>query len=82
MLMVGPALCLMRSDPIPGGTGLHSTSCSWKPLYAGGVGKVTFTVLGLEPGEHTLTFVLKTQHGYKETIGEVVEKKLRVVVHT
>lgn len=78
MLMVGPALCLMQSHPIPGGTGLHSTSCSWKPLFAGGVGKVTFTVLGLEVGEHTLTFVLKTKHGQKD----VVEKKLRVVVHT
>ncbi|XP_011613600.2 complement C5 isoform X1 [Takifugu rubripes] len=75
MLTVGPALCLMQSHPIPGGTGLHSTSCNWKPLFAGGVGKVTFTVLGLEPGEHTLTFVLKTQHGQKD----VVEKKLRVV---
>lgn len=37
---------------------------------------MTFTVLGLEPGEHTLTFVLKTQHGQKD----IVEKKLRVVV--
>lgn len=39
---------------------------------------MAFTVLGLEPGEHTLTFVLKTQRGQKD----VVEKKLRVVVHT
>uniref|UniRef100_A0A3B3XAZ3 Anaphylatoxin-like domain-containing protein n=1 Tax=Poecilia mexicana TaxID=48701 RepID=A0A3B3XAZ3_9TELE len=44
-------------------------------LAAGGVGKVTFTLLGLEPGEHTLTFTLTIQSGVKD----VVKKTLRVV---
>lgn len=77
-LMAGPALCLMQSQPVARGAGLHSTACNWSPLFAGGVGKVTFTVLGLEPGEHTLTFTLMTRHGQKD----IVEKKLRVVVRT
>lgn len=37
---------------------------------------MSFVVLGLEPGEHTLTFTLRTRHGLKD----VLEKKLRVVV--
>nr|XP_046242467.1 complement C5 isoform X2 [Scatophagus argus] len=74
-LTVGPALCLLQSQPDAGGGGLHSTTCSWSPLSAGGVGKVSFTVLGLEPGEHTLTFTLKTREGRKD----ILEKKLRVV---
>lgn len=76
VLIVEAALCLADSQPVPGEAGLHSTLCAWTPLFAGGVGKVSFTVLGLEPGEHRLTFVLKTQRGHKD----VVEKKLRVVV--
>ncbi|XP_070760148.1 complement C5 [Enoplosus armatus] len=74
-LKVGPSLCLLESQPAAGGAGLHSTTCSWSSLSAGGVGKVTFTLLGLEPGEHTLTFTLKTRHGPKD----ILEKKLRVV---
>lgn len=77
-LTVGPALCLLQSQPAAGGAGLRSTACTWAHLSAGGVGKVTFTVLGLEPGEHTLTFTLKTRHGTKD----ILEKKLRVVVRT
>lgn len=76
MLVVEAALCLTDSHPVPGEAGLRSTGCTWKPLFAGGVGKVTFTVLGLEPGEHSLTFVLKTRQGLKD----IVKKKLRVVV--
>lgn len=76
MLMVEAALCLMDSHPVPGKAGLRSTSCTWTPLSAGSVGTVTFTVLGLEPGEHRLTFVLKTRGGQTD----IVEKKLRVVV--
>lgn len=76
MLVVEAALCLMDSHPAPGGAGLRSTSCTWTSLFAGGVGKVTFTVLALEPGEHRLTFILKTKQGHKD----IVEKKLRVVV--
>ncbi|XP_067377606.1 complement C5 isoform X2 [Channa argus] len=74
-LTVGPQLCLHQSQPAAGGGGLHSTPCSWTPLAAGGVRKVTFTVLGLEPGEHTLTFTLKTRSGNRD----ILEKKLRVV---
>ncbi|XP_031158002.1 complement C5 isoform X3 [Sander lucioperca] len=74
-LTAGPALCLQQSQPAAGGTGLHSTACRWSYLAAGEVGQVTFTVLGLEPGEHTLTFTLKTYQGGTD----ILEKKLRVV---
>ncbi|KAF7650029.1 hypothetical protein LDENG_00132830, partial [Lucifuga dentata] len=62
-LTVGPDICLLNSQPAPQGAGLHSTPCSWRPLPAGG------------PGEHTLTFTLKTQDGGRD----ILEKKLRVV---
>ncbi|XP_061585623.1 complement C5 [Cololabis saira] len=74
-LTAGPALCLVQSQPVPGEGGLHSTACNWRRLSAGGVSKVLFTVLGLEPGEHTLTFTLKTSTGG----GDIVKKTLRVV---
>lgn len=77
-LMVGPQLCLLRSQPIAGEGGLRTTSCTLTPLGAGGVGKVSFTVLGLEPGEHTLTFTLKT----RDKTRDILVKKLRVVVRT
>uniref|UniRef100_A0A3Q4BYD7 NTR domain-containing protein n=1 Tax=Mola mola TaxID=94237 RepID=A0A3Q4BYD7_MOLML len=71
-LTVGPAMCLLDSQPVapPPPPPCHLTG-----LAAGGVGEVTFTVLGLEPGEHTLTFTLRTQQGQRD----IVEKKLRVV---
>ncbi|KAI4786582.1 hypothetical protein KUCAC02_037027 [Chaenocephalus aceratus] len=72
-LTAGPAFCLPKSQP--GAGGLHSTPCTWRDLPAGGVGKVEFTLLGLEHGEHTLTFTLKTKGGGKD----VLQKKLRVV---
>ncbi|CAJ1069578.1 complement C5 isoform X1 [Xyrichtys novacula] len=75
-LTVGPALCLLQSRPAAGEAGLHSTPCTWSHLSAGGEGAVTFTVLGLEAGEHTLTFTLRTRGG---GVGDIVEKKLRVV---
>lgn len=71
-------MCLLDSQPVAGGAGLRSTACHLTGLAAGGVGEVTFTVLGLEPGEHTLTFTLRTQQGQRD----IVEKKLRVVVRT
>lgn len=75
---VGPALCLLQSQPVARTAGLHTTACTWTSLAAGGVGKVSFTLLGLEPGEHILTFTLKTREGQKD----ILEKKLRVVVRT
>ncbi|XP_045898930.1 complement C5-like [Micropterus dolomieu] len=72
---VGPALCLLQSQPVARTAGLHTTACTWTSLAAGGVGKVSVTLLGLEPGEHTLTFTLKTREGKKD----ILEKKLRVV---
>lgn len=75
-LTAGPAFCLLKSQPSPTEAGHHTTACSWSRLSAGGVGKVTFTLLGLEPGEHTLTFTLKTRSGPTD----VVKKNLRVVV--
>ncbi|XP_031696436.1 complement C5-like [Anarrhichthys ocellatus] len=76
-LTAGPAVCLQQSHPVAGGAGLHSTSCSWSPLSAGGSAKVSFTLLGLEPGDHVLTFTLKTPRGGGG--GDVLVKKLRVV---
>ncbi|XP_034396896.1 complement C5 isoform X2 [Cyclopterus lumpus] len=74
-LTAGPAVCLQKSHPNPGEVGLHSTSCSWRPLSAGRMGKVSFTLLGLEPGDHILTFTLRTRQGGRD----VLEKRLRVV---
>lgn len=75
-LTVGPEICLLQSHPDASGEGRHSTSCRWDSLRAGDVGMVEFTVLGLEPGEHTLAFKLRTMRGR----GDIVEKKLRVAV--
>ncbi|XP_053181385.1 complement C5 [Scomber japonicus] len=74
-LTVGPEICLLQSQPAPGGAGLHSTACEWSSLHPGDVRKVSFTLMGLEHGEHTLTFTLRTRNGRKD----VLEKKLRVV---
>lgn len=76
MLTVGPEICLLQSHPDASGDGRHSTTCRWESLRASAVDMVEFTVLGLEPGEHTLTFKLQTMRGR----GDIVEKKLRVVV--
>lgn len=75
-LMVGPEICLLHSHPDASGEGRHSTACRWDSLRAGAVDMVEFTVLGLQPGEHTLTFKLRTMRGR----GDIVEKKLRVAV--
>ncbi|CAK6980544.1 complement C5 [Scomber scombrus] len=74
-LTVGPEICLLQSQPAAGGGGLHSTTCDWSSLHPGDVRKVSFTLMGLEHGEHTLTFTLRTRNGRKD----VLEKKLRVV---
>ncbi|XP_061624798.1 complement C5 isoform X1 [Phyllopteryx taeniolatus] len=75
-LTVGPEMCLLRSQPAPAGAGRRSTVCQWDLLPARGVATVVFTLLGLEAGEHTLTFTLKTQ---TQGTQDIVEKKLRVV---
>lgn len=77
-LTVSPAICLLKSQPVIGQAGLRSTACEWNDIPGKGVGPVTFTLLGLEPGEHTLTFTLKTPNRR----ADIVEKKLRVVVRT
>ncbi|XP_015250744.1 PREDICTED: complement C5 [Cyprinodon variegatus] len=75
-LSAGPAICLLKSKPSTKEAGHHITTCSsWSRLPARGVAKVTFTLMGLEPGEHTLTFTLSTQSGLRD----VVKKILRVV---
>ncbi|XP_017281314.1 complement C5 [Kryptolebias marmoratus] len=74
-LTAGPALCLLKSEPTRGGAGLQSTPCVWSQLSPGAVAPVSFTLLGLEPGEHMLTFTLKTQSGPVD----IVKKTLRVV---
>uniref|UniRef100_A0A3Q3BGX5 Complement C5 n=1 Tax=Kryptolebias marmoratus TaxID=37003 RepID=A0A3Q3BGX5_KRYMA len=55
---------------------ITSTPCVWSQLSPGAVAPVSFTLLGLEPGEHMLTFTLKTQSGPVD----IVKKTLRVVV--
>ncbi|XP_019741202.1 complement C5 [Hippocampus comes] len=75
-LTVGPQVCLLQSRPAAAGAGLHSTVCQWSLLSARDVAKVTFTLMGLEPGEHTLKFTLKTQ---SQGTQDILEKKLRVV---
>uniref|UniRef100_A0A8D3CGD7 Anaphylatoxin-like domain-containing protein n=1 Tax=Scophthalmus maximus TaxID=52904 RepID=A0A8D3CGD7_SCOMX len=74
-LTAGSAICLLRAQEAAGGAGRRSTPCSWSRLAGGVVGRVTFTLLGLQPGEHTLTFTLRTRQGGTD----VLEKKLRVV---
>uniref|UniRef100_A0A3Q3ILA5 NTR domain-containing protein n=1 Tax=Monopterus albus TaxID=43700 RepID=A0A3Q3ILA5_MONAL len=76
--IMGTTFNYVSHDAVPvttGREGLRSTPCHWSQLSVDGVGKVNFTLLGLEPGEHTLTFTLKTQGGGRD----VLEKKLRVV---
>ncbi|XP_041856086.1 complement C5 isoform X2 [Melanotaenia boesemani] len=72
-LMAGQEVCLLQSELVEDGK--HATPCNYKRLSPGGVATVSFTVLGLEPGLHTLRFTLKTP----EKNGDIVEKKLRVV---
>ncbi|KAK0134147.1 Complement C5 [Merluccius polli] len=74
-LTVGPEFCLLHSVSV-GDKGLRSTACKWEILSGSGVVKAgPFTLVGLQPGEHTLTFTLRTQHGTRD----IVQKKLRVV---
>ncbi|XP_072243255.1 complement C5 [Leuresthes tenuis] len=72
-LTAGPAICMLQSEPAEGE--LRTTGCTFRQLAAGGVAPVTFTLLGLEPGEHTLRFTLKTPRRNRD----IVEKTLRVV---
>ncbi|KAM9391787.1 complement C5 [Pholidichthys leucotaenia] len=74
-LMVGPAVCLLGSTPVGGDSGNHITGCKYNQLPPGGVDPVDFTILGLEAGEHTLTFTLRNRRGAQD----ILEKKLRVV---
>ncbi|XP_057687194.1 complement C5 [Corythoichthys intestinalis] len=76
MLTVGPQVCLLQSKPDTTDAGLFSTVCQWNLLPARGVAKVAFTLMGLEAGEHTLKFTLKTQSRGTQ---DIMEKKLRVV---
>ncbi|CAL8343814.1 unnamed protein product [Lota lota] len=74
-LTVGPEFCLLHSQSV-GDSGLQTTACVWNHLSGSGVGKGgPFTLLGLQAGEHTLTFTLMTRHGPRD----IVKKKLRVV---
>ncbi|KAM9775605.1 complement C5 [Neosynchiropus ocellatus] len=75
VLSVGAAICLHGSRPVEGGAGLHASASDWHTLSAGGVARVSFTLLGLEPGEHALTFALETRRG----VADVLVKRLRVV---
>ncbi|XP_077418517.1 complement C5 [Vanacampus margaritifer] len=73
-LTAGPQVCLLKSEPA--GAGLRSSVCQWSLLPAKGAAKVTFTLMGLEAGEHKLTFTLKTDSRGTQ---DVLEKNLRVV---
>ncbi|XP_030581729.1 complement C5-like [Archocentrus centrarchus] len=74
-LKVGPAICLLKSEPVAQEPGFHSTACTWSILPGREVASVAFELLGLEPGEHTLTFTVKTRY----RTADILEKKLRVV---
>ncbi|XP_068425004.1 complement C5 [Clinocottus analis] len=74
-LTAPPAVCLEQSQHSPRGAGLQVTPCSWRLLPAGAVGAVTFTLLALQPGDHGLTFTLKTRGGGRD----VLQKSLRVL---
>ncbi|KAM4617089.1 complement C5-like [Polymixia lowei] len=74
-LTVGPALCLLHSQPSSRGPGLRSSACQLRTLAGEDVGKLSFTLLALEPGEHTLNFTLHTPQGDRD----ILEKTLVVV---
>uniref|UniRef100_A0A665VZD0 Anaphylatoxin-like domain-containing protein n=1 Tax=Echeneis naucrates TaxID=173247 RepID=A0A665VZD0_ECHNA len=72
----GPALCFLDSQPIEG-SDLRSTPCTMKTLLGGRTGKVTFTLMALKPGEHTVTFELRIRRG--DGNADTLKKTLRVV---
>ncbi|XP_056142299.1 complement C5 [Lampris incognitus] len=72
-LTVGPAICLLQSSSRDDSQ--RSTPCNWSLLAGGAVRKLSFTLLPLEEGEHTLTFTLHSPQGKRD----ILQKTLRVV---
>ncbi|KAL0978964.1 hypothetical protein UPYG_G00178580 [Umbra pygmaea] len=75
MLTAGPGVCLFQGKPTTQDR-IKSTSCEYRPLESGSVGLVTFTLLALEAGSHSLTFTLKTK---QPGLNDQIVKTLRVV---
>ncbi|CAB1320241.1 unnamed protein product, partial [Coregonus sp. 'balchen'] len=75
-LTAGPGVCLFQGKPTKD-DGIKTTSCDKTTLLeSGSVGLVTFTLMALEVGSHTLTFTLRTD---KSTLNDQIVKTIRVV---
>ncbi|XP_030063429.1 complement C5 [Microcaecilia unicolor] len=72
-LSVGEGVCLFKGSATKL-KGIQSTSCTARQIEGSSVSVVTFKVMPLELGLHTINFTLKSEHG-----SEILVKTLRVV---
>uniref|UniRef100_A0A8C8BQX9 NTR domain-containing protein n=1 Tax=Oncorhynchus tshawytscha TaxID=74940 RepID=A0A8C8BQX9_ONCTS len=76
-LTAGAGVCLFQGKPTKD-DGIKTTNCDKTTLLeSGSVGLVTFTLMALEVGSHTLTFTLRTD---KPRFNDQIVKTIRVVV--
>uniref|UniRef100_A0A674CVS6 Complement C5 n=1 Tax=Salmo trutta TaxID=8032 RepID=A0A674CVS6_SALTR len=76
-LTAGAGVCLFQGKPTKD-DGIKTTNCDKTTLLeSGSVGLVTFTLMALEVGSHTLTFTLRTD---KLRLNDQIVKTIRVVV--
>uniref|UniRef100_A0A674CW09 Complement C5 n=1 Tax=Salmo trutta TaxID=8032 RepID=A0A674CW09_SALTR len=75
-LTAGAGVCLFQGKPTKD-DGIKTTNCDKTTLLeSGSVGLVTFTLMALEVGSHTLTFTLRTD---KLRLNDQIVKTIRVV---
>uniref|UniRef100_A0A4W5LFH7 Complement C5 n=1 Tax=Hucho hucho TaxID=62062 RepID=A0A4W5LFH7_9TELE len=75
-LTAGAGVCLFQGKPTKD-DGIKTTNCDKTTLLeSGSVGLVTFTLMALEVGSHTLTFTLRTD---KQRFNDQIVKTIRVV---
>uniref|UniRef100_A0A8C7D5P5 Complement component 5 n=1 Tax=Oncorhynchus kisutch TaxID=8019 RepID=A0A8C7D5P5_ONCKI len=75
-LTAGAGVCLFQGKPTKD-DGIKTTNCDKTTLLeSGSVGLVTFTLMALEVGSHTLTFTLRTD---KPRFNDQIVKTIRVV---
>uniref|UniRef100_A0A8C7QJY1 Complement C5 n=1 Tax=Oncorhynchus mykiss TaxID=8022 RepID=A0A8C7QJY1_ONCMY len=75
-LTAGAGVCLFQGKPTKD-DGIKTTNCDKTSLLeSGSVGLVTFTLMALEVGSHTLTFTLHTD---KSRFNDQIVKTIRVV---
>ncbi|XP_064830059.1 complement C5 isoform X2 [Oncorhynchus masou masou] len=75
-LTAGVGVCLFQGKPTKD-DGIKTTNCDKTTLLeSGSVGLVTFTLMALEVGSHTLTFTLRTD---KPRFNDQIVKTIRVV---